>query len=203
MTSSRLRLWPLVCAGLLLQPATAAAEWQFKPFAGVTFGGTYSFLQLDQVEKDKKFTLGGSATWLGNFIGIEGEYGYIPGYFETDSQDLVLGSSVSTLTGNVVLTLPRKMTRYTLRPYAVSGVGLVRVAYTEEFGVLTTSKSLGVFDVGGGVTGFVNDRIGLNWELRYFRSFGGDEGSGLSFGREQISFWRATMGVAVRVGRVE
>ncbi len=115
----------------------------------------------------------------------------------------MLGSSVSTLTGNVVLTLPRKMTRYTLRPYFVGGGGLVRVAYTEELGTLGTSRSLSAFDLGGGVTGFVNDRVGLNWDLRYYRSFGGAEGTGLSFGREQISFWRATMGVAIRVGSVE
>ncbi len=193
----------MVCAMLLLQPLTAAAEWQFKPFVGITFGSSYTSLQLDQAEKEKKFTVGGSATWLGNFIGVEGDFGHIPGYFQTDSVVSVLSSSVQTLTGNVVLTLPRKMTRYTLRPYFVGGGGLIRLGYTEQLGTLQVSRNLGAFDLGGGVTGFVNDRVGLNWDLRYYRSFGGSEGSGLSIGREEISFWRAAMGVAIRVGSVE
>jgi hypothetical protein len=66
--------------------------------------------------------------------------------------------------------------------------------------ILDVRTSLGVLDFGGGATGFLTDRIGLNWDVRYFRSVGGEEGTGLSFGKEQISFWRATMGVAIRLG---
>jgi hypothetical protein len=33
--------------------------------------------------------------------------------------------------------------------------------------------------------------------VRHFQSFGGEE-RGLSTGKEQISFWRATMAVALR-----
>lgn len=194
----------LACAALLLQPATAAAEWQLKPFVSVTFGSKFTFIDLDQVEGEKKFTVGGSATWLGNVFGVEGDVGYVPGFFQTENDETnVLGSSVATLTGNVIVALPRKMAKYTLRPYFVGGGGLVRVAFSDRFGVLTTSRSLGVIDLGGGATGFVNERVGLNWDVRYFRSLGGSEDTGLSVGREQISFWRATMGVAIRVGRVE
>ena len=57
-----------------------------------------------------------------------------------------------------------------------------------------------MLDFGGGATGFLTDRVGLNWDVRYFRSVGGEEGTGLTFGKEQISFWRATMGVAIRAG---
>jgi hypothetical protein len=195
-----MRLSSLVCALLLLQATAASAEWQLKPFMGVTFGGTYTFIDLDQVAGERNFVVGGSATWLVDFIGVEVDFGRVPGFFQTESQQLVLSSSVTTLTGNIVLTLPKKMARYTLRPYVVAGGGLVRAAYDDELGVLSNTRSLGTLDFGGGATGFVNDRVALNWDLRYYRSLGGTEGSGLSIGRERISFWRATMGVAIRVG---
>jgi len=196
-----MRLVLLVCALLLLQPAVGWAEWQLKPFIGITFGGTTSFLDLDGVaEERKKLVLGGGATWLGNFIGVEGDLARVPGYFETASQGAVLGSSVTTLTGNVVLTLPRRMTQYGLRPYLAGGGGFMGVNADSE-DLLSIQASLGVLDFGGGATGFLSDRIGLNWDVRYFRSVGGKEGTGLTIGgKEQLSFWRATMGVAIRLG---
>jgi hypothetical protein len=189
----------LACA-LLLLPATGWAEWQFKPFVGVTFGGENTLLDLDQVAGEKKFTLGGSATWLGNFVGVEGDVGRVPGFFQTVSQQAVLSSSVTTLTGNVVLTLPRKITQYGLRPYVVAGGGVVRASIDLELETLNVRTSLKVVDFGAGATGFLNDRIGVSWDVRYFRSLGGKEGTGLAIGREQLSFWRATMGVAIRPG---
>jgi hypothetical protein len=44
----------------------------------------------------------------------------------------------------------------------------------------------------------LSDRIGVNWDIRRFRSVGGSEGTGISFGQEQVSFWRASMGLALR-----
>ena len=192
-----LLVWLLLC----LQPTMGWAEWQFKPFAGVTFGGTTSFLDLDGVaDERKKLILGGSATWLGNFIGVEGDVARVPGYFQTASQQLVLSSSVTTLTGNVVLTLPRKLTQYGLRPYFVAGGGVIGINVDDEENLFDIKTSLGVLDFGGGATGFLTDRVGVNWDVRYFRSVGGKEDTGLTIGKEQISFWRATMGVAIRLG---
>jgi len=186
---------------LLLQPTAGWAEWQLKPFVGVTFGGTTSFLDLDGVaDERKKFVLGGSATWLGNFVGVEADVARVPGFFQTASQQFVLSSSVTTLTGNVVLTLPRKMTQYRLRPYFVAGGGVVGVNVDDENDIFDIKTSLRVLDFGGGATGFLTDRVGVNWDVRYFRSVGGKEGTGLAFGKEQLSFWRATMGVAIRLG---
>ena len=54
--------------------------------------------------------------------------------------------------------------------------------------------------VGGGVTGFLSDRIGLGWEARWFRSLSGSS-RGLSLGNEQVSFWRANMAVVIRITR--
>jgi hypothetical protein len=92
------------------------------------------------------------------------------------------------------------MTQYGLRPYFVGGAGVVRVNANASIPTLSFDTTLGIADFGGGVTGFLTDRVGVNWDVRYFRSFGGKEGTGLAIGREQLSFWRASMGVAIRLG---
>ena len=63
--------------------------------------------------------------------------------------------------------------------------------------VLPVSSTLPAVDVGGGVTGFLTDRIGVSWDVRHFRSVGG-EARDLSIGREQLSFWRANMALVFR-----
>ena len=68
---------------LLAWPAVGWAEWQVKPFIGVTFGGDNTFLALDQVSGERKLALGARVTWLGNFIGVEGEVARVPGFFQT------------------------------------------------------------------------------------------------------------------------
>jgi hypothetical protein len=194
-----------VLAGILwlAVPAVGWAEWQAKPFIGVTFGGETTFLALDQVAGERKLALGAGVTWLGNFIGIEGEITRVPGFFQRGRPldvEIVTDSSVTTATGSVVLTLPRKMTQYGLRPYFVGGAGVVRAVASDPLDLLSVDTTLGVANFGGGVTGFLTDRVGVNWDVRYFRSFGGKEGTGLAIGREQLSFWRASMGVAIRLG---
>jgi len=194
-----MRLGLLVCALLVLQPTTGWAEWQLKPFLGATFGGTTSFLDPGQEAGKRKLALGASGTWLGTFIGVEGDIVRVPGFFE--DRLLVQSSSVTTVTGNVVLTLPRKYTEYGLRPYLVGGGGVVRIASDQSEALLNVQTTMKVLDFGGGATGFLTDRIGLNWDVRYFRSVGGKEGTGVTIGgKEQLSFWRATMGVAIRLG---
>ena len=68
--------------------------------------------------------------------------------------------------------------------------------------VLTVSRTLAALDVGGGVTGFFTNRIGVSWDVRYFRSLGAGVNTGLSFGNEHLSFWRAMMAGVIRVGKV-
>jgi len=64
---------------------------------------------------------------------------------------------------------------------------------------LNVSTSLPAIDVGGGATGFLTERVGLSWDIRYFRTVSGKaEGNGLSVGAEQLSFWRASMALAIR-----
>ena len=184
---------------MTVTPGPASAEWQLKPFLGITFGGDTSFVDLEHASGHPSVAVGISGVLLGDVVGIEADLGEAPGFFQSGDQHLVVRSRATTLTGNLVLTLPKRLTEFTLRPYFVGGAGLMHADIEDFLGVLQVSSALPAMDVGGGVTGFLTGRIGVNWDVRYFRSVGGkDEGHGFSFGGEQLSFWRANMGLAIR-----
>jgi len=182
---------------LLMLPAEGLAEWQLKPFVGVDFGAKTTFTDLDHVAGKPHVSFGVNGLVLGQVFGVEGDVSFAPGFFNAKQQQLVVGSSVTTLTGNLVVAFPRRWSQYTLRPYVVGGGGVMRVHRDDVIGVLPVDSSLGTVDFGGGVTGFLSDRVGVSWDLRYFRSFGGDS-RGFSIGNEQMSYWRAMMAVAIR-----
>ena len=189
----------LAIAVLLLSPAPVAAEWQFRPFIGFTFGGTTTFVDPEKASDDRNATVGVSAGWLGEIFGLEGDFGLGPGLFQNDDSDLVIESGVRTLTGNVVIALPRTMAEYGLRPYFVGGGGLIHVNIQGFIGAAAVNRTLPAMNIGGGVTGFLTPRIGLNWDVRRFSTLRGEgETVGNSLANEQLSFWRATMAVAVR-----
>lgn len=187
----------LAFALLLMLPAEGLAEWQLKPFVGVDFGATTTFTDLDHVAGKPHLSFGVNGLLLGQVFGVEGDVSFAPGFFNAKQQQLVVGSSVTTVTGNLVVAFPRRWSQYTLRPYVVGGGGVMRVHRDDVISVLTVDSTLGTVDFGGGVTGFLSSRVGVSWDLRYFRSFGGDS-RGFSIGNEQLSYWRAMMAVAIR-----
>ena len=191
----RLRLLTLA---LLLLPVRASAEWQVKPFLGFTAGGSTTLVDLEHASGKPNVAIGVSGLLLGDVLGVEADFGYAPGFFQTGRQLLVLQSSVTTLTASIVVAAPRRATEYTLRPYFVGGGGMMHVQAEHAFGVLQVDRTLPVLDVGGGVTGFITDRFGVSWDLRWFGSVGTGSDRGLSIGREQLSFWRANMAFAFR-----
>jgi hypothetical protein len=91
------------------------------------------------------------------------------------------------------------LAQYTLRPYFVGGAGLMHAQIDHFFSVLPLSSTRPAMDLGGGATGFLTNRYGVNWDVRYFRNIGGrDASAGVSIGPEQLSFWRASMALAIR-----
>jgi hypothetical protein len=195
-----MRLGLLALGLLLLAPTHAAAEWQVRPFFGVTFGGETTLVDPEKAAGSPTVVLGVGGMLLGEVIGIDADLGHARGFFQSGGQHLVAGSSATTLTGNIVIALPRRLAQYTLRPYFVGGGGFMHARIDQGFGGggLDVSSTLPAMDVGGGVTGFLSHRIGLNWDVRYFRSVGKGEQRGLSIGPEQLSFWRANMAIAIR-----
>jgi hypothetical protein len=190
----------LALALLLVLPGSASAEWQIRPFLGVTFAGGTTFVDPEQAAGHPKIAIGVNGVLLGENIGIEGDFGRTPGFFQSGDQELVLGSSATTLTGNIVIALPRRLTQYTLRPYFVGGAGLMHTRRIDQaLEGLNVARTLPAIDVGGGATGFLTDHVGLSWDMRYFRSItGNSQLRGLSVAAERLSFWRATMALAIR-----
>ncbi len=194
----------LFVVGLLAAVASPArAEWQLKPFGGITFGGSTTLDDLDHQAGKPKLNLGISGLWLGEVVGVEGDIATTAGFFSGDQkslQTLILRSHVATVTGNVVVALPRRIAQYGLRPYAVAGIGIMHVGIDDNLRALPFSDTLPAWDVGGGVTGFLSDFVGLNWDVRMFRTTGSQKTvTGVSVGPEQLSFWRATMGLSIRL----
>ena len=66
--------------------------------------------------------------------GLEVELGYNPRFFERGTGDLVTRSGVTTLFGNFMLALPLSITRESLRPYAVGGLGWVHASANDTLG---------------------------------------------------------------------
>ena len=194
-----MRVGLLALALLAVGPAEVSAEWQIKPFLGITFGGGTTFVDVEDAAGSPNVAFGVSGMLLGEVFGIEADFSHAPGFFEAGDRRLVKESNVTTLVGSVVVALPRRLAEYGLRPYFVGGAGLMHVRTEHQLGVLRVDGTFPAVNIGGGVTGFLTDRLGLSWEVRHFRSIGGTAGGqGLSFGREQVSFWRVHMALAVR-----
>ena len=176
-----------------------SAEWHVKPFLGIAFGGGTTFVDVEDAAGSPTVVSGVSGVLIGEVVGIDIDFSHAPGFFESGNRDLVVHSSVTTLAGSVVVALPRHLNEYGLRPYFVGGAGLMRVRIEHRLNVLDVADTLPAIQIGGGVTGFLTDRIGLSWEVRHFRTVRGTSvGRGLSFGPERLSFWRGTMALVIR-----
>jgi hypothetical protein len=183
----------------VVAPTPAHADWLFTPFVGSTFAGSTTFLVPETGTLTRKVIFGGSAAWLTeSIVGLEADFAYIPHFFETnDPSGLVTGSSVLTLTGNAIVTVPLSLTREALRPYAVAGLGLIRAHSDDAGNVFPIEEGLVGFDVGGGAMGFITDRTGLRFDLRQFRVL--QRAGTLTGGRAaRVAFWRFTVGVTLR-----
>jgi len=175
------------------------AEWQLKPFIGATYGGDTSFALVQQSTGHSHLNFGGNVTFLSEIFGLEGDFGHTLNFFQGPEAPLVVDSGVTTVTGNIVVALPRHLAQYTLRPYLVGGAGLMHIAADDLQGALPISSTLKAMDLGAGVTGFLTKHLGVTWDVRYFRSIDRTIENGQSVGPEHLSFWRANMAVAIRL----
>jgi len=194
---------PFLAALLLaLVPGLAPAQpVLIQPFAGISFGGDTNILDLDEATELRKLTWGGTVTVIGRGVfGIEGDFSFIPGFFERDTEaELVSDSQVVTLTGNVVIATPLSWTRQSLRPYFSGGGGLIRTRIRDLADIFTSNRNLVGIDLGGGLIGFFSERVGVRWDVRYFKSVS-DPGDteDVAYGSASLSFWRANMALVLK-----
>ena len=194
------RLGALALGALLTCPSTASADWLIIPHFGPVFGGNTTIVDLDQGAGSRKFTFGGSFAWLTDgIVGLEADVGHTPHFFERSSRDaLVLDSTVTTVTGSVLATVPLSITRESLRPYLVGGVGLMHASSNDAVGIFSFDSNLLAMNVGGGVIGFITPFTGLRFDLRHFRNLVPDGSATTTSGSTRLSFWRASVGVVIR-----
>ena len=185
-------------------PSTASADWLFTPYLGGTFGGSANIGEGGEDfgdEFERKMNFGASLAWMGEGIaGFEVDFGYSPNFFEVSPDDndvdFVGDGNVTTLMANLIVGAPMAG----VRPYAVGGIGLIksRVDDAGQFFGEIDNNDFG-FNLGAGVTGFVNDNIGIRGDVRYFRSLRDDEPDDeFDVGLSDFHFWRGTVGVSFR-----
>jgi hypothetical protein len=199
--TGRRGLRPVALALVLLalgRPATAA-DRQIRPYVGVTFGGHTTLVDLDNVRDKHHGMIGVTGAILGDIVGVDVDLALGPGFFQSGDRHLVLQSSIMTLTGNIVVAMPRRLTEYTLRPYVIGGFGMMRAYALDYFNVLQIDDTFLAYDFGGGAIGFVTNRVGVCWDVRRFRNVvRSGQTRGVSVDTETLSYWRASMGLAIR-----
>jgi len=183
----------------LALPATARADIFVSPFAGLKFKGDTNDLDLGNGAPDAKLSIGLAGVVLSDKgFGFEPEIGYNPRFFERGTGDLVTRSGVTTLFGNVMLALPISLTRESLRPYAVGGLGWIHASANDQIGFNSVSNDFLGLALGVGAIGFVSDTTGLRFDLRYLKSVSSADISETTLESARISFWRATIGLVFR-----
>ena len=183
----------------VVAPAAAAADRQIRPLFGVVFAGDTTIVDLENAAGQPHATIGVNAAMLGDMFGVDVDLARTGGFFQSGDKHLVLDSSVLTLMGDLVVAAPRRLTEYSLRLYLVAGGGIMRVSKVDYFDLFDIDDVLPAYDVGAGALGFVTNRVGVSWEVRRFQSLGGsNQLTGLTLGRERLTFWRASMALVVR-----
>jgi hypothetical protein len=190
----------LILLALACPRPARAQDLLFIPSLGFTFGGGSSlFADLEGGSGESASAVGGSVALLGQgVLGVEGDIGYVPGFFERGEAQIVSpGSFVTSLTGSVMLTLPLTITRESLRPYLVGGGG---VMWAEARDVLTTfpiKSTMPAITFGGGAIGFLSNTVGVRFDLRYIRSLGAGDDQIAGEG-PRVRFWRGSVGLVLK-----
>jgi hypothetical protein len=201
-----------VCAVVIAaSPRAASADWLFAPFVGLTFKGDTTLADLGTVDFEPAsskvhWNFGGTVTWLGDGpLGAEGLFIYTPGFFEAgDSPSPISSSRTMALMGNLVLTAPRGWNEYGLRPLVSGGFGLLHASGKDldEVELFAKPVNLWGYNIGGGAVGFLSERVGLRFDLRYFsevRPKDDPEIVGIfSFGPVELSYWTTSVGVVIK-----
>jgi opacity protein-like surface antigen len=196
---------PLLTLFLVLTaPADAAADWLIAPFVGMKFGGETTLFDPDKGVGLRKFIFGASSGFLTDgIIGLEADFAFVPRYFDRAGNPASQGSSVLTLMGDVIVAVPAAVSRDGLRPYILGGVGWMRAnidtaaAPGMAEGVADNTSNMFAMNVGGGAMGRLTNRSSVRFELRHFKNLTHPPAD-FALGRTQLSFWRVTVGVAIR-----
>jgi hypothetical protein len=178
------------------------AEWHLAPFIGQTFGSSTTLLDLEQATDKAHWHFGGSITLIGEGpLGAEALFLFTPSFFQRPSSTpglvQVSSSSQMALMGNLVVAAPRNWNEYGLRPFLSGGLGMLRSSADEETQLLPIRLTGAGYNIGGGAVGFLSNRTGLRFDLRYFRLQPKEFELAVE-NTARLSFWTASVGVVIR-----
>ena len=206
-----LRALVVSCVCLLAAPAAAFAEWHITPMIGLTFAGKTTIVDLDEGTGKRHPNIAGSVALIGGGVfGVEGMTTLTPGFFQSGDESplfrlggetpLVESSRLFTLMGNVIVTAPRRLTEYSLRPFVSGGFGLIRVYKLETGEVFPAKANLFGYNIGGGVIGFLTQGTGVRFDLRYYSTVRGtDPGTPpIANGDVNLRYMTLSVGVVIR-----
>lgn len=177
--------------------AEARADWLLIPYAGVRFGGSTAFLDLDSAAGVRSYTFGLSvATLPRGIFGLELDAALVPGFFQRDRQ-VVASSNVATYGAHLVVTLPLSVTRESLRPYVIVGPGFIRATARDVARTFDLRTTMPGVTLGAGAMGFISESTGVRFDLRLHRSLGEGDDVLVRPGH-RLRYWRATAGLIRR-----
>ncbi|MBA3638688.1 MAG: hypothetical protein M3541_17475 [Acidobacteriota bacterium] len=203
MSPSRAALLKMLalCGVIVLSSArTANAEWHFTPMAGFTAFGNTSLFDAEGGTGKRHGHVGGSVALLGSGIfGAEVLSIWTPGFFEQDDVDRIESSRAVSAMANVVITTPRRWTEYGLRPFVSGGFGLMHARTSATEDVLLIDVNTPGFNIGGGAVGFLSERTGLRFDIRYHSTLNRlDDEDVPSIGPVHLRYVTASVGIVLR-----
>ena len=193
---------------LLVLAQPASAEWHITPFAGLTMFGNTTLVDPESATGNRHLHAGGSVSWLSRGIfGIEAVGTWTPGFFEgeTSFEDIPVGevdvvsSRALSLMGNVLVTLPQRWTEYGLRPFISGGFGLMQAKRSDLRDIFPINVNAAGFNIGGGAIGFLTERTGLRFDVRYHSTLN-RETDAPAFGEVHLRYITASVGIVFRRG---
>lgn len=202
MSVSRLLAAAAVAGAMLCTPPPARADIFVSPFLGVKFKGSGNQLDLDLDNGAQRTS---SSVGISGVLvmdagpGVEVDIAHQSRFFEgSGGTQIVTRSGVTTISGNLLLALPVSITRDSLRPYAVAGLGWMHAAANDGIGFNPVNNDYLGLTVGVGAVGFLTDVVGVRFDLRYLKSVSSPDTSALTNDQARLKFWRATIGVVFR-----
>jgi outer membrane protein with beta-barrel domain len=194
-----------LCVVLALSPASpAAAEWHIVPLVGLTFHANTNASGLEPVPIPKHVNIGGAVTLLGNGIfGVEGVTVFTTGFRGVDPAaaipSTIQSSRVFGLAGNAVLTTPKHLTEYSLRPYVSGGIGFMRLDFVVQGSeALSLHENFPALNIGGGAVGFFTQHTGVRFDFRYYKRIGQTTPGSAVLVHPEVSFMTLSVGVVIR-----
>jgi hypothetical protein len=174
------------------------------PMIGLTMLGSTSIQDSELATGNRHWSFGGAVSLLGpGLLGAEVVTLWTPGFFDRDERpgepDLVADSRTVSLMGNIVLTAPRRWTEYNLRPFVSGGIGLLHVSKTDiPEGLFPVDLNLLGFNIGGGAVGFLTERTGVRFDVRYHSVLNPSDRGAISTGDVNLRYVTASVGIVFR-----